>query len=194
MTATGVQGGMTAGDGKPGKDRRTWRFTPASGLLARRIAKIAETRGFAQIDVLTRWAEIVGPDIAHLARPEKIGYAKSGIGATLHLTCRAAAATEVQMMEETIRERVNACYGYNAIQRIRVHRADTRGFAESGRASYMPARRKRRGTARGMLDADARAEMEQDLQTIASDDLRQALGALGRGIAAQNRTGKEKDS
>jgi hypothetical protein len=41
-----------------------------------------------------------------------------------------AHAPQIQMQEPRLRERINACYGYAAIQRIRVTQTAATGFAE----------------------------------------------------------------
>ncbi|TMV57313.1 DUF721 domain-containing protein, partial [Thioclava sp. BHET1] len=48
-------------------------FEQTSGLLKERIRAAGETRGFAVTRLLTHWAEIVGPEIAPLAVPVKVG-------------------------------------------------------------------------------------------------------------------------
>ena len=100
--------------------KRVKKFTHAGALLSARVRRAGERRGFAEARLLTQWAAIIGPDLAPIARPVKISYAREGFGATLILACEGARAPEVQMQAETIRARVNACYGYNAISRVRL--------------------------------------------------------------------------
>ena len=44
-------------------------FSSAGALLQGQIRRAGESRGFAVSRVLTHWAEIVGTDLAALARP-----------------------------------------------------------------------------------------------------------------------------
>ena len=88
--------------------------------------------------LLTHWAEIAGEDLARITRPVKIGYARDGFGATLTLLTTSAQAPMVQMQLPQLRERVNACYGYNAISRIALTQTAPTGFAE-GQAEFAPA-------------------------------------------------------
>ncbi|MCA8835677.1 MAG: DciA family protein, partial [Proteobacteria bacterium] len=74
---------------------------------------------------LTHWAEIVGADIARIAEPLKLNYPKDGFGADLVVLCVGANAPLVQMQIPDIIERVNSCYGYRAITRVKV--TQTRG-------------------------------------------------------------------
>lgn len=107
-------------------------FAHAGGILTTRIRQGAHSRGFAEARLLTQWDAIVGPQIARLARPGKVSYAKGGIGATLTIIASGANAPVVAMQTDQIRERVNACYGYNAISRVRIDQsAWTPGMAET---------------------------------------------------------------
>lgn len=105
-------------------------FEAASGLLRDKIRTLGESRGFALSRLLTHWADVVGEDVASMARPVKIGYGKGGFGATLTLLTTGAVAPIVQMQLAKIREKVNACYGYNAIARIHVTQTAATGFDE----------------------------------------------------------------
>jgi len=123
--------------------RRMRGFEAASQLVAHRVRAVGETRGFAVARLLTNWAEVVGPEIAAHARPVKISHGK-GFGATLALLVPGARAPLIAMQLEQIRERVNACYGFNAVARITLTQtaptgfADASGFAEEQAAFARP--------------------------------------------------------
>lgn len=120
------------------KRSRGFGFKHAGGLLTERIRQGAHGRGFAEARLLTQWDTIVGAQIARIVRPVRVSYAKGGIGATLTVTASGANAPVVAMQADAIRDRVNACYGYNAISRVRIDQAASpRGFAED-QASYDP--------------------------------------------------------
>ena len=97
--------------------RRMRGFEAAANLVANRVRTVGESRGFAVARLLTHWAEVVGPDIAAQTRPVKISHGK-GFGATLTLLVQGARAPLITMQLDQIRERVNACYGFNAVARI----------------------------------------------------------------------------
>lgn len=99
------------------------------------VRKAGESRGFAVSRLLTHWAEIAGPDIAAQCRPVKIGYGKGGLGGTLTLLTTGAAGPMLQMQLPALREKVNACYGYNAVSRIVLTQTAPTGFAE-GQAQF----------------------------------------------------------
>lgn len=105
-------------------------FQPAARLVGDRVRRAGESRGFAVSRLLTHWAEVVGPEIARMARPVKMSYGREGFGATLTLLVSGPAAPVVQMELPRIREKVNACYGYNAVSRVVVTQTAAQGFAE----------------------------------------------------------------
>ncbi len=115
--------------------RRKRGFEAAAHLVAPQIRSAGESRGFAVTRLLTHWAEIAGEDVAALCRPVKIGYGKGGLGATLTLLTTGAAAPVLQMQLPRLRDKVNACYGYNAIARIALTQTAPTGFAD-GQATF----------------------------------------------------------
>ena len=83
----------------------------------------------------------------------------------------------LQMQVETIREKVNACYGYNAISRVRITQTAPTGFAE-GQVAFAPATPEPASATDPMVTAKA-----QDLAAgTKNEDLRAALSALGENI------------
>lgn len=118
--------------------RRKRGFEAASSLLAQRVQKAAEGRGFAVARLLTHWPEIAGEQLAHVTRPVRISHNRGGFGATLTLLTSGPAAPLVEMQLPQLRERINACYGYNAIQKIMLTQTAATGFAE-GQARFTPA-------------------------------------------------------
>ncbi|MEI4471353.1 DUF721 domain-containing protein [Frigidibacter sp. MR17.24] len=150
-------------------------FEAASGLLADKIRTAGEARGFAVARLLTDWSEIVGDETARLARPVKIGYAaKDGFGATLTLLVTGPAAPRVQMELPRIRDRVNACYGYNAIARVRLTQTAPEGFGEmpappKPRPAPTPETCARaREVAEGVTDPTLHAALERLAQNVLS--------------------------
>lgn len=149
--------------------RRMRGFEAASGLLRDRIRTAGEARGFAVTRLLTHWAEIVGEDLARTTQPVKVGYTREGLGATLTILTQGASAPMVEMQKDRIRQRVNACYGYNAISRVALTQtsgaAVMGGFAEEQTPFAGPRRdpavvAKATETAAGVADPTLRAALE----------------------------------
>jgi hypothetical protein len=167
------------------QSRRKRGFERASGLLQGKIRSASEKRGFAVTRLLTHWAEIVGTDIAAAARPVDVSYKRQGFGATLTVLVSGASAPMIQMQEAKLREKVNACYGYNAIARIRFTQTAAVGFSE-GKASFStaPAPKNPAPTAQHLDRATALT------RNIQSNDLRDALEALAANVLSRSRSPK----
>ncbi|MBS0126199.1 DUF721 domain-containing protein [Thetidibacter halocola] len=118
------------------RNTTTYGFTRTASLLQDRIRKASGSRGFAESRVLTHWEEIVGPDLAAIARPVDVKYGREGLGATLTVLTTGANAPILTMRREELRQRINGAYGYNAIARIRVTQTAATGFAD-GRVDFV---------------------------------------------------------
>jgi hypothetical protein len=162
-----------------GQPRRRRGFESASGLLRDQIRSAGESRGFAVSRLLTHWSEIVGQEVAAMARPVKVSYSKGGFGATLVLLTTGSSAPILQMQLPVIREKVNACYGYNAISRISVTQTAPTGFAE-GQVAFAPPRK----TSSPADPAVSRAAAALS-DGVHNDDLRSALAALAEKVLSR---------
>ena len=161
----------------PTKKRRYRRgFTHTAALVETRVQKTGSARGFAQMRLLTHWEEIVGVEIASIARPIKVSYARQGIGAKLTLLARAARAPELQMQIPRIKERVNASYGYSAISDIRITQAGSaEGFSE-------PPTTFNHDQPPPALPDEKIAQLQADLAGIRDPHLKAPLESLGKNI------------
>ncbi|MEM7439654.1 MAG: DciA family protein [Pseudomonadota bacterium] len=149
-------------------------FQRTGSLLAARVRKAGESRGFAETRLLTQWAEIVGAEVASVARPVKVGYArKGGLGATLTLLVKGASAPLVQMQLPRIRERVNAAYGYSAISRIHITQTAPTGFADA-QTPYEPPKK-------SLSDTET-ARLTTAVNGVDDAGLKSALETLGRNV------------
>lgn len=166
---------MSAAKGKITRSRKGFRQTGA--LLSTRIRQAGESRGFAVSRLLTRWGEVAGPDLAALCQPVKVGYGRAGIGATLTVLAKGANAPMVEMQKETLRTRVNACYGYNAIARILITQtAPGMGLAEG----QTPFQSKPKAP-----NPEAVAKAAAQTAPVQDDTLRDALQKLGQSVLSR---------
>ncbi len=155
---------------------------PLRETVGKLIGKAFAQRGFASAELVTRWVEIAGPDIATHSEPLKIQWtrpvrapsAPGGATAdggqepgTLVLRVEGPAAIEIQHEADVICERVNRFLGWRAVTRIALRQA--------------PLRRGHRKPVRA-IDAAATADIAASLPDVADDDLRQALARLGAAV------------
>lgn len=163
----------------PGAGRRRRGFERTVDLLQTQIRKVGEKRGFAVTRLLTHWPEIVGEEIARIARPVDVKYGRDGFGATLTVLTTGAQAPLLEMQKEALRVKVNACYGYSAISRIRITQTAPSGFAE-GQAAFEP-----KPPQKPAPDPKVQAEAAQLSADVQDPTLRAALEALGRNVLSR---------
>ena len=146
---------------------------PLSELLAPTLSGVLKAQGFASAEILSRWGQIVGAEVAASSEPLKINWPRvqgeeTPEPATLVLRVEGPAALEVQHMSAVIIERVNRFFGWQAIGRIALRQAPLR----------RPAAKKRPAAP----DPAAAARIADTLPEIEDEALRQAIGRLGAAI------------
>jgi hypothetical protein len=175
----------TKGLTPPNPEHRRRGFEPAFGLMKDAVRVAGESRGFAVARLLTHWAEVAGEEMARKTRPVKIGYGKGGMGATLTLLVKAAEAPMVQMALPVLKERVNAVYGYAAINHIHLTQTAPTGFAE-GQAEFTPAPKKP-----AQPDPAVQAKAAKAADAVSDPALRTALEQLAQNILTRPRMKKD---
>jgi hypothetical protein len=159
-------------------------FAPAGQLLADRIRVAGEARGFAVSRLLTQWEEVVGAAVARVAHPVAVSYGRGGLGATLTLLVPGPEAPRIEMERERIRERVNACYGYRAIARVRITQTAAAGFAEA-QAGFQGAPRTAAPAPFGP-GPEVAARADEAAAGVADTELRLALAALAANVLSRS--------
>ena len=145
---------------------------PLRDLIGKIVGDSFARQGFASAELVTRWLEIAGAEIAAVSEPIKIQWPRpddTGIRppGTLVLRVDGPAAIEVQHLAGLICERVNRFLGWRAIERVALRQAPLRRI--SPKAASKP-------------DAAAAARLAASLPEIADDDLRAALARLGAAV------------
>lgn len=144
--------------------------TLTSGLLAESFRK----QGFASAELVTRWPEIAGADIAEHAQPLKIQWRRPAEGetqepGTLVLRVEGPAAIEIQHLGAVILERVNRFFGWQAVDRIALRQA--------------PLKRDKRKII-SKVDPAETDRIAAGLPAVEDEELKQALARLGAAIKA----------
>ena len=156
-------------------------FKRTATVLTDQIRRAGESRGFAVSRLLTHWAEIVGQEIAAIARPVKVGYGKGGFGATLTVLTTGPQAPMLEMQKEQLRAKVNAVYGYNAISRIRITQTAPTGFSE-GQAQF---EMRPKSTAEQPPDPALEQAAREVAKSVENENLRSALELLGKNVLSK---------
>ena len=145
---------------------------PLRELVGKVVGDAFARQGFASAELVTRWEDIVGAEIAAHSEPIKLNWPRRTVGeeseaGTLVLRVEGPAAVEIQHLAGLICERVNRFLGWRAVGRLAFRQAPLRR-RES---------RVKRPADAGMADFFAKR-----LSDIDDDALKQALARLGAAV------------
>src|ERR1700749_5032033 len=146
---------------------------PLSVILGDVLAAAYAKQGFAARELVIRWSEIAGAEIAAHAEPLKMQWPGPVDGqpqepATLVLRVDGPMALEIQHSSDVILQRVNRFLGWNAVGRLALRQA--------------PLSRRNARKAPAAPDTRSVAEIEKTLSSVEDADLRAALARLGASI------------
>ena len=146
---------------------------PLSVLLSDVFSDAYAKQGFAARELVTRWAEIAGPEIAAHSEPLKMQWPRPVDGqpqepATLVLRVEGPMALEIQHSADVILERVNRFFGWSAVGKLAFRQAPLSG--------------RRRPARPRPPDAKSVAKVAETLGSIEDEQLRDALARLGASI------------
>lgn len=146
---------------------------PLSVLLSDVFSDAYARQGFAARELVTRWTEIAGSEIAAHCEPLKMQWPRPVEGqpqepATLVLRVEGPMALEIQHSSDLILERVNRFFGWSAVGRLALRQG--------------PLSRRQRTTSAQGPDARQVEEVERTLSSVEDDQLRAALARLGASI------------
>ena len=146
---------------------------PLSVLLSDVFSDAYAKQGFAARELVTRWAEIAGADVARHSEPLKIQWPRPVEGqpqepATLVLRVEGPAALEIQHKSDVILERVNRFFGWSAVGRLALRQA--------------PLSRRDRPQPQRPPDAKEVETVAKTLSGVEDEELRAALARLGAAI------------
>src|SRR5271163_2326362 len=146
---------------------------PLSVLLSDVFSDAYAKQGFAARELVTRWAEIAGSEVAAHSEPLKIQWPRPVEGqptepATLVLRVEGPMALEIQHSSDVILQRVNRFFGWSAVGRLALRQA--------------PLSRRERPRPSRAPDAKQIEQVAQTLSSIEDEQLRAALARLGAAI------------
>jgi len=144
---------------------------PLAEVLRKTLGDAFAKQGFASVELVTRWPQIVGAEIAAHSQPEKIQWPRTPQArnapepGTLLLRVEGPAALEIQHLSDVILARVNQFFGWQAVDGVRLRQAPL-----SRRAERRP---------RPAPDPAAMTRIAAAMPEIEDEKLRQALARLG---------------
>jgi hypothetical protein len=143
---------------------------PLAEVLRKTLTDAFAKQGFASVELVTRWPEIVGAEIAAHSQPEKIQWPRTPQAknapepGTLLLRVEGPAALEIQHLSDVILERVNQFFGWQAAGSMRLRQAPLSRRAAPRRVA--------------VPDTAAMTRIAASLPEIKDERLRQALARL----------------
>ncbi len=146
---------------------------PLATFAGATLSGALKAQGFASAEIVARWADIVGAEIAAHSEPLKINWPRqanedTAEPATLVLRVEGPAAIEIQHLSAVILERVNQFFGWRAIGRLALRQA--------------PLRRRTPKKVPPPPDPAVTARIAASLPQVEDESLRQALARLGAAI------------
>jgi len=174
---------MTGQRKQNAKRRKGGKPKPVGALIGGLMEPLLRKRGFATADLITHWADLAGPRYARLTQPEKVNWPRGGDfdpeaghrPGTLVLACDPAAVLFVQHEIDRIRERINAFFGFEVVDRIKIVQ---KSFDDDREEPAAAAPRK--------LDGDDVRRLDALTAPVGDPDLRAALDRLGRAVLSES--------
>lgn len=156
---------------------------PLAEVLRKTLGDAFAKKGFASVELVTRWREIVGPEIALHSQPEKIQWPRTPVErearrpGTLWLKVEGPAAIEIQHLAGVIAERVNQFFGWQAVAQVRLRQG--------------PLARPIKRTPLPPPDPATMARLAATMPKIQDEKLREALARLGAALERQRNSGDQ---
>lgn len=149
---------------------------PLADLARQPLSEAMKQAGFAATEVVTRWEEIVGPELSRHSAPIKLAWQRrrDGIDApepgTLHVQVSAPFALEIQYLQPVILERVNAFFGWRCAAGMRITRVPMVAKAKPRGPKRLPADEERlRMVTEGITDAKLKTALERLGRAVGKD-------------------------
>ncbi|MFD1695249.1 DUF721 domain-containing protein [Roseibium aestuarii] len=155
-------------------------------LIGKAMTPLCRKRGFASVDIVAAWPEIVGPRYGERVQPDRLIWSRrkdadgEDIAEPATLLVHTDGPTAMMLSHETgqIIERINAFFGWAAVGRIKI-----------AQKPVMP-RPKSRPRPPRPLTGEERARLDRQVEGVEDDRLREALRKLGERVIARGDAGK----
>lgn len=148
--------------------------------LGQHIGKLTKQafgqRGFASGTIIAQWSSVVGKNLASLSSPTRIIYPRGKRSrGTLYLRIASGSiAVELQHMEPLLIQRINAYFGYRAVERIQLQQSPLDNYGEDNTSIYTPDDRQ--------LSPQEENDLNDALSNVKDSELHAALERLGQNI------------
>jgi hypothetical protein len=106
---------------KPKKTFKQGRARPLADLVGGTLQAVFARQGFAAVDIVSHWEDIVGPELANRTEPMRLVWPRRDdpdSSGTLTVRVEGAYALELQHLAPAVMERVNRYFGWACVGRI----------------------------------------------------------------------------
>ncbi|MTH96027.1 DUF721 domain-containing protein [Roseibium sp. RKSG952] len=153
-------------------------------LVGRAVDPVCRKRGFASVDLLKAWPDVVGARYAERVRPDRLIWPRTGerfdasgtvVSEPATLLVHTDGATALMLTHELpqVIERINTFYGWAAVGRIKIVQ------------KAAPPRPKSRPKPLRNLTLAEEARIRDTVSGVENDRLRSALEKLGQQVVAR---------
>jgi hypothetical protein len=143
-------------------------------LATRLFDPVTAKRGFARIDLIAAWDDVVGERYAGVTQPAKMHWrGEKADGAVLTVRVAGPSAVFLQHESEQFIARINAFLGFEAVAELRIVQQPIEGGRRYRPAELPP------------LSPAERSDLERQLEGIENDGLKDALERLGTAVARE---------
>lgn len=142
---------------------------PLADLVGGALQSAFKRQGFAAVDIISHWEDIVGPELAGRTEPLKLVWPRredpfsTGI---LTVRVEGAYALELQHLSPVVIERVNRYFGWACVGRLAIRQGPV---TRKGRKPSLPVE----------PAPEAVAQVERNLGEFEDEELKSALARLG---------------
>jgi hypothetical protein len=146
------------------------RLRPLADLIPDSLGEAARAQGFAVVEIVTHWPEIVGEALAAASEPVRLVWPPKDDpdrrGATLVVRVEGTHALDLQFAAPMVIERLNRTFGWACVGKLSLRQGPV--TPRAGRVPPPPE-----------PDPGLLAEERAKLAAIADDDLKESLARLG---------------
>jgi len=142
---------------------------PLADLVGGALRSAFARQGFAAVDIISHWEDIVGPELAARTEPVRLVWPRRedpDSSGTLTVRVEGAYALELQHLAPVIIERVNRYFGWACVGRITIRQGPVVKRARRPALPPEPA-------------AETVADVERGLGEFEDEKLKSALARLG---------------
>jgi hypothetical protein len=142
---------------------------PLADLVGNALQSAFKRQGFAAVDIISHWEDIVGPELASRTEPLRLVWPRREdpfSTGTLTVRVEGAYALELQHLTPVVIERVNRYFGWACVGRIAIRQGPvTRKARKPGLPLEPP--------------AEVVAEVKEGLGEFEDEELKASLARLG---------------